>query len=139
MINEYNKITDQIVKAYLSKLSIEIYNEKLDYYDLMEYEWINQWPVIFSDMYFNLDDIFLAYKFNIPWKIFTDYYYLTLESYEKKEEWPWINLYNYWRKSVLNPEVIKKERQEDLKASKKRVEIAKEIFENAIERGKAKK
>jgi len=39
MIDKYNKIVTEIVKKYLQKLSIDIYNEKLEYddFDIMNY------------------------------------------------------------------------------------------------------
>ena len=102
MIKQYNKIVEKITKEYLNTLCLELYNEKLEDFDIMDYNWVLQWPVNFSDMYFNLDDIILAYRHKIPWKIFLDYNDLCLECYENNKE-PWINLFNYWRKQVLSP------------------------------------
>jgi len=76
----------------------------------MNYNWVLQWPVEFSDMYFSIDEILIAEKHNINWKIFVEYYELMQEN----NKWNFINLYNFWRMKVLSPEVIEKEKQKDL-------------------------
>jgi len=133
MIEEYNELIEKIVTAYISKLSKDIYNEEIEPYDIdiMDYNGILQWPINFSDFFFSLDDILMAYKHNINWNIFIKYYDYNLECYTNEIE-PRINLYNYRRKEVLSSEDLAKDHKEEIEKSKKRVEKAKEELENII-------
>lgn len=135
MIKKYNKLVDNIVSEYLDTISQSMFSDNAINYDIMEYQGILCWPVEFCDMYFNIDDILLAYHNKISWKIFIDFYDYSLECHEKNIEL-WINLYNYWRKYTLNPELLKKEREDSLVESTKKVEIAFNTFTSTIKNTK---
>ena len=134
IINTYNKLIEQIVDKFATRFYKEMYWEEVDesYYDIMTYIWINQWPVEISDLYLNIDDIIVSEMYQIPSQIFIDYYDLCLDSYTEKSEWPWINLYNYWRKKTLDNELLEHERLNDLKASEESVKNAKQELEKLI-------
>ena len=132
MINEYNKLIEKIVETFANRFYKEMYNEERWSYDIINYIWINQWPVDVSDMFFNIDDIIVSEMYQIPSHIFTDYYNLCLDSYTEKSEGPWINLYNYWRKMTLDAELLEHERLNELKRSEDNVEKAKSELENII-------
>ena len=129
IINEYNKLIKKIVDSFVKRFYKEIYEEDEYYYNIMNYVWINSWPVEVSDMYFSIDDIIISEAYWIPSKIFEDYYDLCLDT-----EWePWINLYNFWRKNTLSKKVLEKEKKESLEKSKKNVEKAKKELKKAID------
>ena len=102
LIKKYNQIVEQIVKVYAVRHFKELYDEELDdlwysyHVDLMDYQWVNQWPVNISDGYYDLDDIILAEHLQIPCKCVQDYYDRMLERYQEGKEKD-CNLYHYWK------------------------------------------
>ena len=134
MINKYNKLIEQIVDKFATRFYKEMYNEDESYYDIMNYVWINFWPIEISDLFLNIDDILVSEMHEIPSKIFTDYYDLCLDSYNEKNKWPWINLYNYWRKKTLDNELLEHERLNDLERSKEKVKKAKQELDNILKK-----
>ena len=98
MIEKYNQIVEEIVKAYAVRHFKELY--ELDYLwdqiyiDNIDYKWVNQWPVNISDEYYNLDDIILAEHLQIPCKCLQDYNDRELERHQEGKE---KNLYHYWK------------------------------------------
>ena len=102
MIEKYNQIVEEIVKAYAVRHYKELYDEELDdlwyqiYIDHMDYKWVNQWPVNISENYYSLDDIILAEHLQIPCKCLQDYNDRELERHQEGKEKD-CNLYHYWK------------------------------------------
>ncbi len=99
MIEKYNQIVEEIVRAYAVRHFKELY--ELDnsgyqiYIDHMDYKWVNTWPVNIWDYYYNLDDIILAEHLRIPCKCLQDYNDRELERHQEGKEKD-CNLYHYW-------------------------------------------
>ena len=102
MIEKYNQIIRDIVKAYAVRHYKELYDEELDdlgyrnYVDLHNYYWVEQWPVNINEEYYNLDDIILAVHLQIPCKCVQNYNQREYEMYQEGKEKD-CNLYRYWR------------------------------------------
>lgn len=130
-IIKYNKLIEEIVFDFVKRYYKEIYQEEAERndFDIINYVWINCWPVELSDMYLNIDDIIIAELYQIPCKIYTDYYNLCLDT-----EWkPGINLYNYFRKSCY-PKSYESEEKESLKKSEENVKKAKKELFNCLKK-----
>ena len=128
-IIKYNKLIETIVFDFVKRYYKEIYQEEAERndFDIMNYVGINSWPVELSDMYLDINDILIAELYHIPCKVYSDYYSLCLDT-----EWkPWINLYNYFRKSCYK-ESYEAEERESLKRSKENVKKSKKILEEAL-------
>jgi len=133
-IDNYNKSIRDLVKQFFLRACKEEWTEVEDtdfenFVEIMDYEWIHNWPIYFWDMYFWIDDIATAELHQIPFKIFEKYYRLCLEN-----DWrPWINLFNYWRKSK-DPVEYEKQEKENLKRleenGKKFKEYLEDVWEN---------
>ena len=96
-ILKYNNLIQDIVKNFAIRYYNEWEDEKVEVdntdYRIINYAWINQWPVDICDMFFSIDDILIAEMYNIPIETFIEYYDLCLS-----KKWiPGINLYNYWK------------------------------------------
>ena len=128
-IIKYNKLIDIIVYDFVKRYYKEIFQEKAEQsdFEIMNYAGINSWPVEIQDMYLGIDDILVAELYQIPCKIYYDYYNLCLDT-----DWkPWINLYNYFRKTCYK-EKYEAEEKESLKRSEENVAYAKQELEKAI-------
>ncbi len=80
-------------------------------------------------MYLNIDDIIIAELYQIPCKIYTDYYNLCLDT-----EWkPGVNLYNFFRREI-NLKSYEAEEKESLKKSEENVKKAKEELFNFLKK-----
>lgn len=132
MINQYNKLIEEIVKEFAKRYYKEIYDEEVERsdYDIMNYVWISWGPVELNDMYLDINDILIAELYQIPCEIYKNYYYESLDAWM---EWKtlWINLYNYFRKKT-NPELYKKQETESIKQSLENLRIVKKELENLI-------
>lgn len=129
MINKYNKIIEKIVDKFAKRYFKEIFNENEADYRLMDYHWIPNMLEL-NDMYLDINDILIAELYQIPCKIYRDYYYLCLDT-----EWkPWINLYNFFRKTCYKENEV--EEKESLKKSEENVKEAKEELEKIIKGSK---
>lgn len=134
LIQQYNNITEQIVKEFVKRYYKEIYDEdEVDYeydYRLMSFKLINSWPVEISNEFYSIDDILITLKHNIPLKIVQEYFNAWYEaSLDNKPLW--VNLYNFWRMKV-NIDLYNKEEKESLKRSEENVKIAKKELEDIL-------
>lgn len=130
MIEEYNKIVEEIVFQFTKRFYKEYFWEEAtkEDYRLMDYQGINIWPININDYCFGLDNILMCEKHKIPIKILIEFYDEELEAHYKNETL-WVDFYNYWRKKS-NLEKYKKEEKESLEKSKKKCEEAKEQLLN---------
>lgn len=101
MITEYNDLIEKIVKEFATRYYKELFNEDDPDYRLIDYEWINFWPLEISDEYYSIDDMLMTIKYDIPLKLVSEYYNKWLEAHLDNKEL-WINLYNYYLKNKYN-------------------------------------
>lgn len=130
-IIKYNKLIETIVFDFVKRYYKEVYQEEAERndFDIINYVGVSFWPVEISDMYLDINDILIAELYQIPCKIYRDYYNLCLDT-----EWnPWINLYNFFRKSCY-PQSYEAEEKESLKQSKENVKKAKEELFNCLKK-----
>lgn len=128
MINQYNKIIEEIVFQFTKRFYKEYFWEEAtkEDYRLMDYQGINIWPIDINDRFFSLNNILMCEKYKIPIQILIDFYDEELEAHYRNETL-WVDFYNYWRKKE-NLEKYKKEEKEELEQSEKKTEKAKNIF-----------
>lgn len=129
---EYNKLIEQIVEEFATRYYKECFNEDETDYRLMDYQWINQWPLEICDEFYCIDDILMTIKFNIPLKIVRERYNKNLDWY--MEDKPlWINLYNYALREI-NPKRYEAKEKRELKQSEENVDKAKEELFNCLKK-----
>ena len=136
MIKEINNYIDSV-----NKMIVKFNMILLDTNDLDELGYIDTcsskdnfiWQVNIADSYFSLDEVYITVKYNIPSKIVWGWYdkYCSMSSDNYYKDNTHINLYNYWRIATLSPELLEKERKEDLARSKDSVDKARWYFEEA--------
>jgi hypothetical protein len=123
-----NKIALKFTKLFYK----EQFEEEDDNYRIIWNADIGFWPVVICDeYYFSIDEIITLLNNNWHTNIIKDYYNFWLEQSEKNQP-TWISFYNYGRKQTLISDIIEKERQEDLKQSKKAVKNAKKLLTDYI-------
>ena len=131
--NYIDSVNKMIVKFNMILLDTNDLDE-LGYIDTCSLKDNFIWPVNVSDSYFSLDEVYITVKYNISskivWKRNEEYCWMSADDYYKNHEH--INLYNYWRMATLSPEMLEKERQEDLARCKDNVDKARWYFEEAI-------
>ena len=121
LINKYEQSIFDLIEEFTKRFYFEVYNQKADEFDIKEAQdsiiWNRQvwlWPVNINDLYFSTDDMYISIANNISMVLVENWYNDSLDAHMEWKEL-WINLYNYWRKSVLSKEEIEKELEEDLK------------------------
>jgi len=132
MINKYERLINEIALEFTKQFYKEQYQEKADKddYRIIWNANIGFWPVVICDeYYFTIDEIITLLNNNWHTNIIKDYYNFWLEKYEKKKP-TWISFYNYWRNKTISPDILEKERKEDLKQSKDKVEKARKRLFN---------
>jgi hypothetical protein len=97
LITKYNKLIDEIVFEFLKRLYKEepwVEEPIRSDYDLMEYQWVNQWPIFIFDRYISLDDIIMCEAHQFPAKSVIEY---TDYEYERHMDWKEriTNYYNF--------------------------------------------
>lgn len=133
MIEKYNEIIAQIVNEFSRRYYKECFNErKYKDYRLMDYQWINQWPLEICDEFYYLDDILMTIKHNIPLKVVRERYNKRLDLHMQDKELG-INLYNFFRKSCY-PKSYEAEEKESLKQSEGNVKKAKKELFNCLKK-----
>lgn len=130
--NYIDSVNKMIVKFNMILLDTNDLDE-LGYIDTCSLKDNFIWPVNVWDYYFSLDEVYITVKYNIPskivWKRNEEYCWVSSDNYYKDHGH--INLYNYWRMVTLSPELLEKERQEDLARCKDSVDKARWYFEES--------
>ena len=137
-IENYESSINALVQQFVIKWYKELYKEEADDIDIDEAlnsiiwnrtVWL--WPVEINDLYFSIDDLYISLANNIPMYIVENYYNDSMQAhYDKKELW--VNLFNYYKRSIHSKEELVKEYEADLKLSEDKVKKAKKILEDAI-------
>jgi len=100
-ITKYNNLIEDIFFEYAKRLWIEEKVWENRDYDLMDYQWVNQWPIELWDRYIDIDDLLICQANNFPANSLLDWCDYELDRYNKWEERK-TNYYNYvktiWKK-----------------------------------------
>jgi len=142
MLKKYEEANIQLATEFIKKFYKEVYNEEATEYDidgaldlfLGSYDKYGFKMLELNDMYFDINDVYIALKNDISMVVFENWYNDKLEA-------NWTdkiisNLYKYNRQSKLSAKEIEKEVDEDLKQSKASVENAKQELEDIINKQK---
>ena len=126
LIDDYNKATRALIVEFAKRMVAPEELEEMDFDDNFT-ETYGAGPIEIADQYFSVNEIWQCIKFDISAEIMSSCADYQLDSYYD-DELPKLNLYHYWRKQTISPEILKAERKADLKRSKARLEKSAEYF-----------
>ena len=126
LIGDYNKATRALVVEFAKRMVAPEELEEMDFDDNFT-ETYGAGPIGIADQYFGVNEIWQCIKFDISAEIMSSWADYQLDSYYD-DKLPKLNLYNYWRKQTISPEILKAERKAELKRSKASLEKSAKYF-----------
>ena len=94
VINNYIQATEELIQEFCN-IYFKDEDDIVDYRNIWDYKYWAWMININTDYFFDIDDIFVATKEDIPKDVLFDWYDYQLEHYTENKEWNPTNLINY--------------------------------------------